>query len=261
MVADAVAKPRFRVRGVPVLMYHGISQSGGTPDKYWLPLAGLREQLALMREDGWRSISLAELGSTRNALSVVLTFDDGNASDYECTFPALRANKLSATFFVNTANVGAAGYLDWPQMREMLAAGMSFGSHGHHHTDMRRVGTQAGDDLVRSRQILEQKLGCAIEAFSAPYGSINRRLARLARAAGFRYVCGSHNWLATGSDRVIPRLAIYRHMQTEDFRRLVAGDRTLLLRRVICERTLALPKWVLRRVSPEHSSVHAREGA
>src|SRR5215470_15557920 len=44
--------------------------------------------------------------------TVLITFDDGNASDLEIAMPALLERELMASFFVCAGRVGMQGYLD-----------------------------------------------------------------------------------------------------------------------------------------------------
>src|SRR5439155_1478693 len=100
--------------------------------------------LAQIREAGQRVRRLYELWSGRatapeNQSAVVLTFDDGRATDYEVAFPLLLAAGVRAEFFVNTATIERAGHLTWSQIMEMHRAGMSFQSHADHHVLLPRL--------------------------------------------------------------------------------------------------------------------------
>lgn len=87
MVAAAQAEARWPVRGVPVLMYHGIDCGDEQPpNKYWLTGEQLRRQLALLRDEGFRTVALADLLQPSPERRVVLTFDNGEVSDYTFTF-------------------------------------------------------------------------------------------------------------------------------------------------------------------------------
>ena len=68
-----------------------------------------------------------------------LTFDDGSASDYTEAFPVLHELGMRATFFIVPTLVGTPGYVTWPQLREMVAAGMEIGSHSMTHPFLHRL--------------------------------------------------------------------------------------------------------------------------
>lgn len=106
--------------------------------------------------------------------------------------------------------------------------------------------------------MLEQKLGCAVECFSAPYGLIDRRLARQARQAGFRYLCCSRGWPFRAGDALIPRLAVHGTTTDETFRSILLGDRAVLLRGALHQAALS-PKRFAIRLFPATFGVRARE--
>ena len=63
----------------------------------------------------------------------IITFDDGNISDYEIAFPLLIKKKIQATFFIIADRINCKGYLNKYQLREMHENGMSIGSHSLSH--------------------------------------------------------------------------------------------------------------------------------
>src|SRR5215470_6569503 len=107
------------LRGVPVLQYDGLGTSppAGVDAKlasHWIPPVSLARQLVTIRESGHRVVKLYDAwtrgGSEQSPrASVVLTFDDGRAADYEIALPLLLAAGMRAEFFINTARVGRPG--------------------------------------------------------------------------------------------------------------------------------------------------------
>src|SRR5207244_13431364 len=117
---------------------------GGRESKSWVTPAAFARHLAQIRELGHRVRRLydfwsGEAGLPENQSAVVLTFDDGRATDYEIAFPLLLAAGARAEFFVNTATIGQLGYLTWSRIAEMQRAAMSFQSHSHDHVALPRL--------------------------------------------------------------------------------------------------------------------------
>ena len=218
-----------RLSGFPVLMYHGVAPSAAAPAvppaemKYWVLAPELRAQLAEIHREGARVTGLGEAWHSTKALDgpeppVVLTFDDGQAADYEASFPLLLEAGARADFFVNTANIGRPGFLNWAQIAEMQRAGMSFQSHSHDHVDLSRLPARALQYQIReSRQRLEDGLGTAVEFLAAPYGLLDRRILDVAREQGYRAVCTSWSWPAQPGERTVNRVAIYAHTSEAQF--------------------------------------------
>jgi peptidoglycan/xylan/chitin deacetylase (PgdA/CDA1 family) len=78
----------------------------------------------------------------------------------------------SGMFYIITGKVGWAAYLNWKQIRTMLAAGMQIGSHTVHHVDMGSLlmysTALAQHELQASQAVLQNHLGIAIQQFCYP---------------------------------------------------------------------------------------------
>jgi peptidoglycan/xylan/chitin deacetylase (PgdA/CDA1 family) len=263
MAEGGIAKPRLRIRGIPVLLYHRVlPKADSLTDKYCVRSSELQRQFAFLNDRHYEALSIPQLaegsacGDRKAAVGAVnqvaLTFDDGYDSDYRYAFPLLMESGLKATFFVNTGLVGQRGYLSWAEIREMQQAGMSFGSHGHNHVVHSRLSPAAGIEQLRiSRDLLEQNLGQTVDCFSAPYGLVDRDLIRRAERCGFRTVCNSHNWMVRPGQRLIGRLTIYHDTRFRQFQSLIAGAILPLLRRSAREIALAIPRRILLRWCPQ----------
>jgi peptidoglycan/xylan/chitin deacetylase (PgdA/CDA1 family) len=261
LATDAPAFSLLALRGVPVLLYHGITGSAGEDSpteerKYWVTEAQFEEQLELIRALGRRVVLLREvlrgpLAFQDDKPAVVLTFDDGKASDYEAVFPALAQRGLGAEFFVNTSTVGQSGYLSWAQIAEMNRAGMSIQSHSHDHVALSPLPRPALEQQLRnSKHLLEDRLGCAVEYLAAPYGLWNRRVLAIASHAGYRALCNSRSWPARPGGKVVSRTAVYRHTSSSDLAKLVTGHPLWYGKRALRDASLYLPKRILLRYRP-----------
>jgi peptidoglycan/xylan/chitin deacetylase (PgdA/CDA1 family) len=237
-----------------VLLYHGIGT--GDPkarDKYCLSVCNFRAQLETLRSQRFCALHPQAIADPlRHDRAVVLSFDDGLESDYRAAFPLLVENGFSATFFVNTAEVGNPGRLGWSEMREMQQAGMSFQSHGHRHVDYSRLGPRSAAGQLRlSRETLEQNLGRRVDCFSAPYGLLTRRLIRAAHEAGFQFIFSSRSWPARPGQASAGRFAIYQRTTLDEFRSLIGCAMLPLVRRSLREAALLIPKRLVLRVRPQ----------
>src|SRR5262249_31135534 len=81
-------------------------------------------------------------------------------------------------------------FLTWDHARQMLASGMSIGSHTDHHPWLSRLSeADQRSELVESRARIEAELGRSITALASPFGvadAFNITTKRLAREAGYR---------------------------------------------------------------------------
>jgi peptidoglycan/xylan/chitin deacetylase (PgdA/CDA1 family) len=254
-------QPRLCLRGVPVFVYHGLARSdaidaSSRERKYWLRCELFREHLDQIRSRGYQVRRLGELWNEDTATpwrasTTVLTFDDGLASAYEIAYPLLLEAAVRADFFVNTATIGRPGCLSWAQVGEMQRAGMSFQSHSHDHVYLTWLAKGALEQQVRrSKQMLEDRLGQRVDFLSAPYGDLNSQVVRVSQHEGYKAVCSSWSWPARPGSRVVSRVGIDRHTTPREFRRLLTGSPIGYVPRVARGCLIYVPKRLVLRFRP-----------
>jgi len=251
-----------KLGGTPVLMYHGIVAAGATGvDKYGISVEKFRSQLDALKQHRLHVRTLSDLRDKKLDLqSVVITFDDGLVSDYETALPTLSERTIAAHFFVNTANVGKPGYMNWTQIREMDHAGMQIGSHGHQHVDHSRPSEQAlVKELRLSREMLQAELGHTIEWFAPPYGFVNRKTIRAAEAAGFSGIATSKIALAEPGSKVVPRIAVEGSTTDHEFHEIIVGSNSIYRKRNLRAMGLYFPKRLLLRFKPSELGVNVMQ--
>jgi peptidoglycan/xylan/chitin deacetylase (PgdA/CDA1 family) len=219
-----------------VLMYHQIDPEGVSPGwvpngladaRYGVPLSAFREQMALLRE---RKIPVAGLdeflsgegkGSPVAPLSVIVTFDDGYASDFERAAPVMDELGIPATFFLATGHLGKEGMLTESRARDLGASPLfSLGSHGVTHRFLSHLSFEECEkevlDSFESLAGLSRKGICSL---SAPGGRTSDRVAIAVRRTGFRSLCTSRPGLYRqgGDPYSIPRLPVMKGWSAEDF--------------------------------------------
>jgi peptidoglycan/xylan/chitin deacetylase (PgdA/CDA1 family) len=172
---------------IPILMYHSISDNlfGMSHPYYQINTSPevFSRQMRWLRNAGYRAIDLTQAWAGLEAgadlsRTIVITFDDGYRDFYTDGLPILKQCGFTATIFLATdriqnvpARIEGADYLTWKDVRELHAEGMSFGSHTVTHPDFRSLGPDQLDyELGRSKEIIEDRLGVAVESFSYPHG-------------------------------------------------------------------------------------------
>ena len=172
---------------VPILMYHSISENlFGMSHPYFhinTPPEIFAQQMRWLHGSGYRTASLAEsLEGLRAGAdlrkTVVITFDDGYRDFCTDALPILKQHGFNATLFLTTdriqnspVRIGGADFLTWSDVRELQTEGVRFGSHTVTHPDLRSLGPdQIEYELGRSKEVLEDRLGVAIDCFAYPHG-------------------------------------------------------------------------------------------
>lgn len=151
---------------VPVLMYHHIAEETNGNTMVITPEA-FESHIAALANEGYTAVTLEELYEyvTTDAdlpeKSVVITFDDGYASNYEYAYPILERYDMTATIFVIGSSIGKSTYKDTDraiiphfgedEIEEMLLSGViSIGSHTYDmHRSVEIEGEGTRDKMLR----------------------------------------------------------------------------------------------------------------
>lgn len=218
---------KMRVNGpvaVP-LVVHKIVRDGERRDFEDISISLLKRILEFI-EGRCTSLDAPLAASEQTAKSYLLTFDDGNSSDAEIALPLLLEMNCSATFFLIADTINTPGYISSSQARELLAGGMTLGSHSVTHQDMRMLSaSQQREELVASKMGIEDMVGSPVKYFSFPYGKFNSTLLRMALDCGYEKVCTSRHGITRLPCSVLPRNSINGAMSWEAVLRTLEAGR------------------------------------
>lgn len=188
-----------------ILMYHSVGGNGNGEigaGLYCVTAERFREQMEYIAE----KIRIEERGTmdegreTRDerrekkdhrpsaieCRAVVITFDDGLLDNYTNAYPILKEFGLKAYFFILVGRIGAEGYMNWEQIKELRDAGMTIGSHGMTHRILTTLKKEEIEyELKASKRFLEDNLGHRVDCLSIPRGFYNKDIFRMARQVGY----------------------------------------------------------------------------
>ncbi|HEY5140925.1 MAG TPA: polysaccharide deacetylase family protein, partial [Methylococcales bacterium] len=81
-------------------------------------------------------------------------------------------------------------HMNWKQVEALIAGGVTVASHGWTHRSLGKMSLdEARDEAVRSKAVLEQKLGFTVSAFAYPFGTLadfNEPIATVLRGVGYQ---------------------------------------------------------------------------
>lgn len=180
---------------VPILGYHHIGSppTGTAHPGLWVGARLLRRQLAALARAGYRAITLDRVWRAWHGTArlpprpIVITFDDGYASQARLAGPALRAHRWPGVLNLQVSRLGARGGLSRGQVRGLLRAGWELDAHSITHPDLTRVSSRRlTAEVAGSRQALRAAFGAPVDFFAYPYGHEDARVRAAVRRAGFR---------------------------------------------------------------------------
>jgi peptidoglycan/xylan/chitin deacetylase (PgdA/CDA1 family) len=201
-------------RKIPILMYHSVADEDESAVRPYYRLAvrpaQFLEQMTWLHEHRYRTVSLAsamarlQAGGNTAAKTVVITFDDGYRNFCQHAFPALERFGFTATMFLPTASIAdqprifkQRDCMTWSEVRDLQQRGISFGSHTVTHPQLHGLDRERiQEEIVRSREAIEDKTGVAVDSFAYPYAfpqsdePFKAMLREILHEAGIRYgVC------------------------------------------------------------------------
>jgi peptidoglycan/xylan/chitin deacetylase (PgdA/CDA1 family) len=183
-----------------LLLYHRVGAGGREID---VPTPRFEEHLAELADRG-EVRRLDEVLRGRSG-GVVMTFDDGYGDFHSNALPALIRHRIPAVLYLATGLVDQGPEaLTWTQLEEAVGTGLvTVGAHTHHHADLSRADeAQAEEEMRRSQELIEDRLGVACRHFAYPWAvgspGADRAARRLFDSAAL------HAWRLNRHGRVDP---------------------------------------------------------
>ena len=193
---------------IPILCYHRIDK----PDPrttLCVSVQSFDEQMAYLAKNGYKVVSLEDIILHKKGRielpykSVAITFDDGYLDNYNNAFPILKKYGFTATIFIVAGLVGktnkwdespsfpAVELMDWQQICQMSACGITFGSHGLNHKPLSKPKflLRLPFEIGLSKNIIENKIHRPVNFFGYPYGRDNYIVEVFVKAHGYKGAC------------------------------------------------------------------------
>jgi peptidoglycan/xylan/chitin deacetylase (PgdA/CDA1 family) len=177
-------------------MYHVINPppAGAAFPGLYVPATEFAAQMQALKAAGWHAVTMDRLEAywTRGVplgpgRPIVLSFDNGYASQYENALPVLK--ELG---WVGVENIQLSGLppsqggLTDAQVRGLIAAGWELDTQGISHADLITLGSADLQYQVASaRRMLRARYGVPVNWFCYPSGHYNATVVDEVKAAGF----------------------------------------------------------------------------
>ena len=136
--------------------------------------------------------------------AAVITFDDGWKSQHDVGWPIMQKFGYPLTLFIYTEGIRPGHFsggesMTWEMLAEMRDAGVDIQAHSATHQDLRRPYDKVAkkklnpaeyeqwlnNELIGSKQMIEQKLGVKCNCFAVPYGFYNAHVKEVCMKAGY----------------------------------------------------------------------------
>jgi len=188
---------------VPIVMYHLVTEKPKYIGKFGITPTELRRDFEYLRANSFNTVVMQDLIDFVNFEAdlpenpIMLTFDDGNLSDYEFLFPLLREFNFKAVVAVigeaadriskesERCPCARQSNLNWKQICELHESGLveiqnhSYNLHKSPVGSGKKQGetcekylSRLSEDLSRFQECCAEKIGCKPTTFIYPLGVI-----------------------------------------------------------------------------------------
>ena len=187
----------FEDFGLISIMYHRFGESKYPSTNIQLDI--FEEQLKIIQNEGIKFIHPQNfeenLRNNKKQRKILFTVDDGLLSFYKNAWPILKRKKIPFILFVNTREVGAYNYMNWEQIIELHESDLvEIGNHSHSHEYLvDETPDTIKNDIQKSIEIFEKKLGKNSIFFSYPFGEYSLEFKKIIKDLGFKYAFGQHS--------------------------------------------------------------------
>lgn len=173
-----------------ILMFHTVLPDGYECNDWAVSVSQLRAYLQWLGDHGYTTVLPRQIaaGEALPGRAVMLTFDDGYATNYTLAYPILQEFGARAVISPVVGRVDGENedFLTWDQCREMVESGLvEIGSHTYscHEYDhcLRRLEGESREeyeervfpDIDKSIRRIQEELGVAVTFFAYPNGRLD----------------------------------------------------------------------------------------
>jgi peptidoglycan/xylan/chitin deacetylase (PgdA/CDA1 family) len=206
-------------------------------------ISEFEEQLKWLKDNGYTVVPLRSVvnyikgeGPPPPAKSVVITADDGHKTVLSYMAPVVKKYNVPVTLFIYPSAISNASYaMTWDQLKQLQGTGLfDIQSHTYWHPNFNKDKKKLSPDeyaklvntqLVKSKNVLEQKTGGKVDLLAWPFGIYNDDLENDAQKAGYNMAFSIDHRLACKEEKNMaqPRYLMVTGMGLKRFEAIVSG--------------------------------------
>ena len=225
--------PRKIKDGIPILLYHSISNS-----KSQLSVAPevFEKQMDYLHSQGYKTIIPDDLLKINNySKKIILTFDDGFKDNYIVALPILKKYNFVGTIFIATGHIeknnehshgeknGQLPMLNEVEIKELGHAGWPICNHFDTHRDLDKLSDKEVEkEYLRAKDRLNKMLDCnnVSNIVSYPHGRYNNKVISILENLGVKMAFngGGQKYRKQDNLFIIPRKGVVAPISLTKFK-------------------------------------------
>lgn len=234
---------------VPILMYHRVIKDNNEKGVHgtYVTIEQFEKHMQILKELGYETVTFKNFTKNKfknrfdkNKKQIIITFDDGYEDNYKYALPILKKYNFKAVIYL----VSHLDYNRWDvenisnpekrcelmskeQLLDMQKYGIEFGGHTKTHVKLSRIEVEeAREEIIESKETLENLLGKKLISFAYPYGDLNDRIKQITEEAGYKFAVATDSGSVCFSDDLfqIRRIGIFPNITPFGFKRKIKGN-------------------------------------
>lgn len=159
-----------------VLCFHTFT--GNEKNDLDISTTALKEELQKLKTDGFKFVTMEEVKNNKitGEKNLLITIDDGHKTVINAYNEVLKPMGIKPVLAIYPSIIGVSkSYMNWDELKELSKDGVYIAAHGYNHLKVNKTlydkdKSAFENEIIKSKKVLEEKLGKKIDTFIYPYG-------------------------------------------------------------------------------------------
>lgn len=166
-----------------------------------IDVISFREKLENLKKQGFKFVTMEEIKENKvtGTKNLLMTIDDGHKTALKAYDEVLKPMGIKPVIGIYPSIIGASkSFMTWEDVIRLSKDGVYIAAHGYEHLLINQKlfnkNRQAfEDEIIKSKKILEEKIGKKIDTFIYPYGVRSDITKEYLRKSGYK-MAFTINW-------------------------------------------------------------------